>query len=108
MANKGKLTSKLSVNGYKPDAIQYDNTANDTTTTTDETHPASKKKQPTVAKIDDYIKKVSSYRAGGDGAKFLKILLAYIHRPSTCSSLLNKKGEFASFSVDMTIIICNK
>jgi len=78
MANKGKLTSKLSVNGYKPDAIQYDNTANDTPTTTDETDPASKKKQPAVAKIDDYIKKVSSYRAGGDGAKCLKILLAYI------------------------------
>jgi hypothetical protein len=31
-----------------------------------------------VGKIDDYIKKVSSYRAGGDGGKCLKVLKAYI------------------------------
>merc|ERR1712232_1075309 len=40
--------------------------------------PKSKKKTVDVSKIDDYIQKVSSYRAGGDGKKCLKILLAYV------------------------------
>lgn len=75
VANKGKLSSKLGVDGYNPDGIQYD-----VDNGTDAPQPDSKQKKSgaNVAKIDDYIKKVSSYRAGGDGGKCLKILLAYI------------------------------
>ena len=40
--------------------------------------PAPKKSKGNVAKIDEYISKISSYKAGGDGGKCLKILLAYI------------------------------
>lgn len=73
MANKGKLHSTLGVDGYNPSAIQYDDG-------TDEPSPQKTKKSHTanVAKIDEYIKKVSSYRAGGDGGKCLKILKAYV------------------------------
>eukprot|EP00980_Cylindrotheca_fusiformis_P006645 scaffold1390_cov138-Cylindrotheca_fusiformis.AAC.48 len=74
-ANKGKLKSSLGVDGYNPSAIQYDNNADDAE------EPAAqrpKKSHPDVSKIDDYIKNVSSYRAGGDGGKCLKILKAYV------------------------------
>ncbi len=75
-AHKGKLTSKLGIDGYNPDAIQYDVDGDD------EHKPAEtgvkKKPKASVAKIDEYIAKVSAYRAGGDGGKCLKILLAYI------------------------------
>lgn len=37
-----------------------------------------KKAPPSAAKMDEYISKVSSYRAGGDGGNCLKILKAYI------------------------------
>lgn len=73
-AHHGKLTSKLGVDGYNPDAIQYDVDADGGPA---EHHP-HKKLKANVAKIDDYITKVSSYRAGGDGGKCLKILLAYV------------------------------
>lgn len=72
-ANKGKLHSTLGVDGYNPSAIQYDDD--------DTNEPAAqrpKKSNPEIAKIDEYIKKVSSYRAGGDGGKCLKILKAYV------------------------------
>lgn len=75
VANKGKLSSKLGVDGYNPDGIQYDV---DTDTAAPQPDSKQKKSGANVAKIDDYIKKVSSYRAGGDGGKCLKILLAYI------------------------------
>ncbi len=71
-AHHGKLTSKLGVDGYNPDAIQYDVDAE-----TPQHHP-HKKIKASVAKIDEYITKVSSYRAGGDGGKCLKILLTFI------------------------------
>lgn len=75
MANKGKLTSKLGKDGYKPDGIQYDQG--------DEEEQQEVKKPktsagPSVARIDEYIKKVSSYRAGGDGGKCLKVLSLYV------------------------------
>ena len=71
-SHKGKLTSKLGVDGYHPDGIQYGQD-------TDETKaPAPKKTKASVAKIDEYIAKVSGYRAGGDGGKCLKILFAYV------------------------------
>jgi|AntRauTorckE5430_2_1112549.scaffolds.fasta_scaffold03177_3 thiol-disulfide isomerase/thioredoxin len=73
IANKGKLTSKLGINGYNPDAIQYD--------VESEAAPAQsplKKLKASAAKIDDYITKISMYKAGGDGGKCLKILLTYI------------------------------
>jgi hypothetical protein len=74
-ANNGKLGSRIGVDGYNPDGIQYDLEDDKT----DE--PAAqkpKKAHVSVEKIDDYIKKVSSYRAGGDGGKCLKILKAYV------------------------------
>ena len=71
-ANKGKLQSTLGVEGYNPSAIQYD----DRTETIGQSKPKKAKADP--GKIDEYIKKVSSYRAGGDGEKCLKILKAYI------------------------------
>ena len=73
-ANKGKLGSKLGIDGYDPDAIQYD----DDTKEEQSPSPAKKRPKASVAKIDEYISKVSAYRAGGDGGKCLKILLAYI------------------------------
>lgn len=76
-ANAGKMTSKLGVDGYHPDGIQYDvNTGIEDDGNVD-SHQ-KKKIKASVAKIDEYIEKVSSYRAGGDGQKCLKILLAYI------------------------------
>ena len=74
-SHKGKLTSKLGIDGYNPDAIQYDV---DPVETADPEHNPHKKIKASVAKIDEYITKVSSYKAGGDGGKCLKILLAYI------------------------------
>ena len=73
MANKGKLQSKLGVEGYHPDAIQYD---------MDVDAPSFAPKKTTLVKstmkVEDCIKKVSAYRAGGDGEKCLKVLLAYV------------------------------
>lgn len=77
MANKGKLSSRLGVDGYHPDAIQYD-APGDAHKQDGAASPAVKKVAPSVAKMDEYITKVSSYRAGGDGGNCLKILKAYI------------------------------
>jgi hypothetical protein len=74
MANKGKLGSKLGVDGYSPDGIQYDVEA---TGADGERAPQKAKTShapASAAKIDEYIAKVSSYRAGGDGGKCLKVL----------------------------------
>ncbi|KAL7541544.1 hypothetical protein ACHAXR_011023 [Thalassiosira sp. AJA248-18] len=79
MANKGKLKGKLGVDGYNPDAIQY-NVPGEGMGEDGEAAAAKKPKKapPSVAKMDEYITKVSSYRAGGDGGNCLKILKAYI------------------------------
>eukprot|EP00956_Cyclotella_meneghiniana_P015175 scaffold23035_cov73-Cyclotella_meneghiniana.AAC.1 len=74
-ANKGKLSSKLGVDGYNPDAIQYDVSADGGG---DGEVKKPKKAPPSAAKMDEYIGKVASYRAGGDGGNCLKILKAYI------------------------------
>jgi hypothetical protein len=74
-ANKGKLGSRIGVEGYNPDGIQYDVEVDG------EEGPAPKPKKKSAAsaaKIDGYIQKVSSYKAGGDGGKCLKILKAYV------------------------------
>lgn len=71
-ANKGKLQSTLGVEGYNPSAIQYE----DGTEAITASKPKKAKADP--SKIDEYIKKVTSYRAGGDGEKCLKVLKAYI------------------------------
>eukprot|EP00934_Nitzschia_sp_Nitz4_P005802 Nitzschia sp. Nitz4//scaffold65_size103378//68867//70519//NITZ4_004474-RA/size103378-processed-gene-0.33-mRNA-1//1//CDS//3329556264//5792//frame0 len=76
-ANHGKLHSTLGVDGYNPSAIQYDNDA-DASNAADPSAPKHKKPKADATKIDEYIQRVSSYRAGGDGAKCLKILHAYI------------------------------
>jgi UBX domain-containing protein 1/4 len=79
MANKGKLKSKLGVEGYHPDAIQYDVSPDGGAATgADAPHPEHKKPKVDPGKITEYIDKVSSYRAGGDGGKCLKVLLAYV------------------------------
>lgn len=81
VANKGRLSSKLGVDGYNPDAIQYDVPGGGGEGNDDENAAAKKPKMkaaPSVAKMDEYITKVSSYRAGGDGGNCLKILKAYI------------------------------
>ncbi|CAB9518415.1 UBX domain protein [Seminavis robusta] len=78
-ANKGKLSSRLGVDGYNPDGIQYDKDTDKQEG--DAAAAASQKKKslgPSAAKIDEYIGKVSSYRAGGDGLKCLKILKIYV------------------------------
>jgi len=73
-ANKGKLKTALGADGYNPSAVQYDVGG-----AGDGASPAPAKKfKADPQKIDEYIKKVSSYRAGGDGQKCLKILLAYV------------------------------
>lgn len=74
-ANKGKLSTKLGVEGYNPDGVQYDVEDPDLTNSTEK---ETKKPKVSVTKIDDYITKVSSYRAGGDGGKCLKTLRVYV------------------------------
>ena len=78
VANKGKLGSRLGVEGYKPDGVQYDKTDDDEPVPEVDVEQKKPRFQASTAKIDEYIKKVSSYRAGGDGGKCLKILLAYV------------------------------
>lgn len=75
-ANKGKLQSKLGVEGYHPDAIQYD--VDEAGHPVDQAAHHHKTMHASAAKIDTYIDKVSSYKAGGDGGKCLKILKAYV------------------------------
>lgn len=76
-ANKGKLSSKLGVDGYQPDGIQYDVNP-DGGSQEDAPSPKKMAAAPSTAKMDEYITKVSSYRAGGDGGNCLKILKTYI------------------------------
>jgi UBX domain-containing protein 1/4 len=76
MANKGKLGTKLGIEGYKPDGIQYEK--NEEQLLSPQNVTGNQKTQVSASKIDEYIQKVSSYRAGGDGGKCLKVLLAYI------------------------------
>jgi hypothetical protein len=76
-ANNGKLGSRIGVDGYNPDGIQYDVEV-DQDKTDEPAAQKPKKAHISVEKIDDYIQKVSSYRAGGDGGKCLKILKAYV------------------------------
>lgn len=77
-ARGGKLQSRLGVEGYQPDGIQYDVPADgeeagdDAAASPAERDP--KKFKADASKIDDYIKKISSYRAGGDGGMCLKVL----------------------------------
>ena len=71
MSNKGKLGIRIGVNGYAPDGIQYDvDVVGDGKASN---HSASNKKNvvgkkslSSDKKIDEYIKKISSYRAGGE------------------------------------------
>jgi len=79
MANKGKLQSKLGVEGYNPDAIQYDQDM-EIRAAADGSDSAAHMKNPvkSTMKIQECIQKVSSYRAGGDGERCLKVLLAYV------------------------------
>mmetsp|Transcript_30260 Transcript_30260/g.46302 ORF Transcript_30260/g.46302 Transcript_30260/m.46302 type:complete len:563 (-) Transcript_30260:69-1757(-) len=76
-ANAGKMSSKLGVDGYNPPAIQYDVDADGAGVADVAAHP-HKKIKASAAKIDEYISKVSAYRAGGDGGKCLKILIIYV------------------------------
>ena len=80
VANKGKLSSKLGVDGYNPDGIQYDVDAEGGADGDDKDTQVHKEKKlkASAGKIDEYIAKVSSYRAGGDGGKCLKLLLTFV------------------------------
>ena len=67
-ANAGKLHSKLGVGGYNPDAVQYDKTDSindDSNMNIDDADKKQAKKEfsPNPKNIDDYIKKISAYRA---------------------------------------------
>jgi len=78
-AHKGKLASKLGIEGYKPDGIQYDAPpahGHDTTVEQSKNKPTTQ--TASAAKIDEYITKISSYKAGGDGGNCLKVLHTYI------------------------------
>jgi hypothetical protein len=79
-ANKGKLNSRLGVDGYQPDGIQYDVDVGGGAEATDAASPAKQPKtfKSDSEKIDSYIARVASYKAGGDGAKGLKVLKAYV------------------------------
>lgn len=81
-ANKGRLGSRLGVDGYNPSAIQYGvgPDGKPVREAVDEKSPKVQKVDSRSAgvKVDDCIKKISAYRAGGDGGKCLKILLAYV------------------------------
>jgi thiol-disulfide isomerase/thioredoxin len=80
-ANKGKLQSRLGVEGYHPDGIQYDVEADAGGDEDDGHHHAAaekKKAHASAANIDKYIDKVSGYKAGGDGGRCLKVLKAYV------------------------------
>jgi UBX domain-containing protein 1/4 len=70
-AQGGRLASRLGVEGYKPDGIQYDENGEEKVE-----HGSTKVNKPnaSAARIDEYIAKVCGYRAGGDGGKCLKIL----------------------------------
>ena len=77
----GKLSSKLGVEGYNPDAIQYDvemEGGGGDAAAGAALLPHKKKPKGDASKIDEYIEKISSYKAGGDGGKCLKILKAYV------------------------------
>mmetsp|Transcript_19246 Transcript_19246/g.47911 ORF Transcript_19246/g.47911 Transcript_19246/m.47911 type:complete len:536 (+) Transcript_19246:159-1766(+) len=69
IANKGKLKGRLGVDGYAPSAIQYENGEGEP-----EAQRPKTGSKANAAKIDEYIGKVASYRAGGDGGKCLKVL----------------------------------
>jgi hypothetical protein len=77
-AHQGKLSSRLGVEGYNPSAIQYDVDPEHAERGGSPSAPKKPKAHASAAKIDEYIEKVSSYRAGGDGGKCLKILSIYI------------------------------
>lgn len=77
-AQKGKLSSKLGVEGYKPDGIQYDAAGGEEGAPDSPQQNKPKKPKADASKIDEYISKVSSYKAGGDGGKCLKVLKAYV------------------------------
>lgn len=80
MANGGKLQGRLGVDGYNPSAIQYDKDKEENGGESSTTTTTPKKKSSNIgpARVDECITKVSAYRAGGDGGKCLKILLAYV------------------------------
>lgn len=87
-SHKGKLSSRLGVDGYKPDGIQYDVPGSEdsgqpiavveSAEGNGEIDHKPKKAKADFTRIDEFIGKVSSYRAGGDGGKCLKILKTYV------------------------------
>jgi len=84
-AQKGKLSSRLGAEGYKPDGIQYDAPGGEegapdssSSSSSPQQQAKPKKLKADASKIDEYISKVSGYKAGGDGGKCLKVLKAYV------------------------------
>jgi len=83
-SNGGKLKSNLGVDGYNPSAIQYEVGAegggDGGEAKGDESAPKKQKvdDRKFEQKVVDYIAKVAMYKAGGDGAKCIKVLAAYV------------------------------
>ena len=57
--------------------------------------PQKKKSAVSAAKIDEYIQKVSSYKAGGDGGKCLKLLIVFV------KNVVENPGEDKFKSINM-------
>jgi thiol-disulfide isomerase/thioredoxin len=87
-ANRGKLQSTLGAEGYNPSVGKQYETGGDPA-------PPMRVSKADPKKIDDYIKKVSSYRAGGDGGKCLKVLTAYV------SNVVDKPDEEKYRTINM-------
>jgi UBX domain-containing protein 1/4 len=82
-AHAGKLSSRLGVDGYNPDGIQYDvdataGGASHAEHAEEDAEQKKKRLRASAVKIDEYISKISSYKAGGDGGNCLRILKSYV------------------------------
>ena len=75
------------------DGIQYDKDAEGQEG--GESTPQKKKSGVSAGKIEEYIAKVSSYKAGGDGGKCLKILKIYV------SNVVDNPGEEKFKTINM-------
>ena len=74
------------------DGIQYDKDAEGQE---EGASPQKKKGAVSAAKIDEYIQKVSSYKAGGDGGKCLKLLVVFV------KNVVENPGEDKYKSINM-------
>jgi len=97
--------SALGADGYNPSAIQY-GVGMGGDEKEEEGENATKKPKiddrNAQTKVDDYINKVSQYRAGGDGMKCMKVLLAYV------GNVVDKPEEVSERALMKTRILAYK